>query len=83
VAYSAAALAFLISAACASAAGIKLKPAIQLESIHVEIDFYRFGAIEEVFIDNKLETVHIELLIRVIGLIQSHGQAGSASAAFI
>jgi hypothetical protein len=79
----AAALAFLISAACASAAGIQLKPAVQLESIHVKIDLNRFGAIKEIFIDHKLETVNIELLIRIIGLIQSHGQAGSASAAFI
>jgi hypothetical protein len=80
---SAAALAFLIGAASASTTSVKLKTAVQLESIHVEIDLYRFGAIEKVFIDDKLKTVHIELLIRVIGLIQSHGQAGAASAAFI
>jgi hypothetical protein len=79
----AAALAFLIGAARACGAGVKLKTAVQLESIHVKIDFYRFGAIEKIFIDDKLETVYIKLLIRVIGLIQSHGQAGAASAAFI
>jgi hypothetical protein len=79
----AAALAFLVCAASAPGAGVKLKTAVQLESIHVEIDLYRFGAIEKVFIDDKLKTVHIELLICVIGLIQSHGQAGPASAAFI
>jgi hypothetical protein len=78
----AAALAFLIGAARA-AAGVQLKTAVQLESIHVKIDFYRFGTVEKIFIDNKLETVHIKLLIRVIGLVQSHGQAGAASATFI
>jgi hypothetical protein len=80
---SAAALAFLIGAASASAAAVELKTAVQLESIHVEIDLYRFGAIEKIFVNNKLKTFHIELLIRVIGLIQSHGQAGAASATFI
>jgi hypothetical protein len=79
----AAALAFLIGAASASAAAVGLKSAVQLESIHVEIDLYRFGALEKIFVDDKLKTVHIELLIRVIGLIQSHGQAGATSAAFI
>jgi hypothetical protein len=80
---SAPALAFLIGAASASSAAIELKGAVQLESVHVEIDLDRFGAFEKIFIDHKLKTVHIELLIRVIGLIQSHGQAGAASAAFI
>jgi hypothetical protein len=80
---SAAALAFLIGAARASPAVAHLKTAVQFESIHMEIDLDRFGAIEEIFVDHKLETIHIELLIRVIGLIQSHGQAGTASAAFI
>jgi hypothetical protein len=79
----AAALAFLIGTARASPAVAQLKTAVQFEPVHMEIDLYRFGAIEEIFVDYKLETIHIELLIRIIRLIQSHGQAGTASAAFI
>jgi hypothetical protein len=80
---SAAALALLIGTAGASPAVPELKTAVELESIHVEIDLYRFRTLEKIFVDDELETIHIELLIRVIGLIQSHGQAGAASAAFI
>jgi hypothetical protein len=80
---SAAALALLIGTARATPAAAHLKTAVQFESIHVEIDLYGFGTIEKIFVDHKLKTIHIELLIRVIGLIQSHGQARAASAAFV
>jgi len=49
----------------------------------MEIDLYGFCAFQKIFIDDILVAVHIKLLIRVIGLIQSHGQAGTASAAFV
>ena len=78
----AAALALLIRAAGASAAA-ELQTAIQFEPIHMKIDLNGFGALQEIFIDDILIAVHIKFLIRVVGLIQSHGQAGTASAAFV
>ena len=77
-----AALALLIRAASASSS-TELQTAIQFEPIHMEIDFNGFCAFQEILIDDILIAVHIKLLIRVIGLIQSHGQAGAASAAFV
>jgi hypothetical protein len=49
----------------------------------VKIDFNGFGAIQEIFIDDIFETIHIEFSVLLIRLIQSHGQAGSASSAFV
>ena len=78
----AAALTLLFRAASASAAA-ELYTAIQLESIHMEIDLDGLSALKEIFIDDILIAVHIKLLVRVVRLIQSHGQAGAASAAFV
>jgi hypothetical protein len=71
------------STAAGAAAGVEFGPAIQLESIHVKIDFYRFGTVQKVFIDDIFKTIHVEFLVLLIRLIQSHGQAWSASSAFV
>jgi hypothetical protein len=80
---SAPALALLIGAAGASPAAAELHVAIQLEAIHMEIDFYRLDAFEEILVDDILVAVHVKIPIRFVRLIQSHGQAGTASAAFV
>jgi hypothetical protein len=82
---SAAALASLVSAAGAPAVGARaeIDTAIEFETVHMKIDFYGLRTFEELFVDNVGVTLHFKLFIRVIGLIQSHGQAGTASAAFI
>jgi hypothetical protein len=79
---SAAALALLVCTATASATS-ELHVAIQLEPVHVEIDLNGVHPIQEILIDDILIAVHIELLIRIVRLIQSHGQAGAASATFV
>jgi hypothetical protein len=81
---SAAALAFLVGAAGAAAtAGAEIDAAIEFESVHMKINLYRLGTFEELFVDDIFVPIHFKLFVSVVGLIQSHGQAGSASAAFI
>jgi len=71
------------AAAAAATAAAELNAAIQLETVHMKIDFNGLGAIQKFLVDDVFETAHIEFLILFIRLIQSHGQAGSASAAFV
>jgi hypothetical protein len=71
------------SRAATGAAGAELHAAIELEPIHVEIDFNGCGALEKLFVDDVFETVHIKLFIQLIRLIQSHGQTGAASPTFV
>ena len=78
------ALAFLRRAAGATTAGgAKINTAIKFESIHVEVNLYGFGAFKELFVDDVGIITHFKFLISVIRLIQSHGKARAASAAFI
>jgi hypothetical protein len=78
-----AALTLLGCTATASAAGSEIHAGLQLESIHVKVDFNGLGFFQELFVDDILVSVHFVSLIRVIGLIQSHGQAGAPSATFV
>ena len=79
---SATALAFLVGAA-AAATPTELQVAIEFEPIHVEVHFDGLGALKKIPVDDILIAVNFKLLIRLVRLIQSHGQAGTASAAFI
>ena len=80
----AAALAPLICAATASTGcGGKRHVAVEFKAVHMKIDFNRLGFFKKLFVYDVLVTVYFKFLIGVGGLIQSHGQAGAASAAFI
>jgi hypothetical protein len=80
---SAAALAFLGGTAGATTTGVEIDTAVEFKPIHVEIDFNGLRTFKELFVDDVLITVHFKLFVCVIGLIQSHGQAGAASSAFV
>jgi hypothetical protein len=80
---SATALAFLGGAAGATTSGAEIHTAVEFKSIHVEIDFNGLCTFQELFVDDVLITVHFKLFVCVIGLIQSHGQAGAASSTFV
>jgi hypothetical protein len=80
---SATALAFLSAAAGTTGTGTKIDAAVELETIHLEIDLDRLRFFKKCFVDDVFVTVNLILLVRFIGLIQSHGQAGSASAALV
>jgi hypothetical protein len=81
---SAAALALLVGAAGAAAtAGAEIDAAIEFEAVHMKINLYGLCTFEELFVDDIFVAVHVKLFVSVVGLIQSHGQAGSASAAFV
>jgi hypothetical protein len=80
---SAAALAFLITAAGASRTGIKIQTAIEFEAVHMKINFDGLRFFEKGFVNDILVPVDFVFLVCIIGLIQSHGQAGTASTAFV
>jgi hypothetical protein len=78
------ALAFLRGAAtAATVGGSKINTAIKFESVHMEIYFDGFGAFKELFVDDVSVITNFKFFISVVRLIQSHGQPGAASAAFI
>ena len=49
----------------------------------MEIHLDRLGFFQKILIDDKLKAVNVKRFIRVDKLIQSHGQAGAPSAAFV
>jgi hypothetical protein len=49
----------------------------------MKINLDGLNALKEILIDDILIAVHIKFLVRVVRLIQSHGQAGAASTAFV
>jgi hypothetical protein len=80
---SAPALALLFSAAGTAGAGAEIDAAIEFETVHMKVDFYGLCTFEKFLVDDVGIAIHFKLFIRIIGLIQSHGQAGTASASFI
>jgi hypothetical protein len=82
VSISAAALALLISTATASARA-EFHATIQFESVHVKIDFDGLSTLKKLIVNDILVTVHLKCLVRIVGLIQSHGQAWPPSAALV
>lgn len=57
--------------------------AIEFKAVHVKIDLYGLDTVQEIFVYDVLETFNIKGPILIGGLIQSHGQAGTASPAFV
>ena len=49
----------------------------------MEIDLDWLGFFEKLRVDDELKTVDVKRLVRIGKLIQSHGQAGAPSAAFV
>jgi hypothetical protein len=67
----------------ASAAGTEVDPAVQFEAVHVKIHLDGLGFFEKVLVDDEFVTIDLECFIRLDRLVQSHGQAGAASPAFV
>jgi hypothetical protein len=65
------------------AAGAKVDVAVELETIHVKVHFDGLGFLHEVLVYDVLETVNIKRFIVFVRLIQSHGQSGAPSPAFV
>jgi hypothetical protein len=49
----------------------------------MKIDADRLNAVQEIAVDDIFKTVHIELPVLIVWLIQSHGQARAASSTLI
>jgi hypothetical protein len=69
--------------AATGAASAKVDTAIQFEAVLLEIHFDGFRFFHEFGVDDKLESVDVKCRVRVSQLVQSHGQAGTPSAAFV
>lgn len=51
--------------------------------MHLEINLDGLGLLKKIGIDDELIAIHVKRFIGIGRLIQSHGQAGAASAAFV
>jgi hypothetical protein len=80
---SATTLAFLSAAAGTTGTGPKIDSALEFKTIHVEINLDGLRFFKECFVNDVFKAVNLVLLIRIVGLIQSHGQARAASAALV
>jgi len=72
--------------AAASACGItgtELDAGIDFKPVSQKIDLYGLRFLIKFFFHDKLETIYVEYIIVVFGLIQSHGQGRAASTACI
>ena len=69
--------------AAATAGSVKLDTAGQFESVVYEIDLNGFCPFHEFFVHQVGETINIENVIGIFGLIQSHCKGGPASTAFV
>jgi hypothetical protein len=67
----------------ASATGAEVDAAVQLEAVLMKIHLDRLGFFQKFRVDDEFKTVNVKLFVRISKLIQSHGQAGTPSAAFI
>jgi hypothetical protein len=79
---------FLIGAAgpvavAAAAAGAEIDARVDAETISHEIDADGFGLLVKILIDYKLKAVHVEYIVGVARLVQSHGQGRPPSSAFV
>jgi hypothetical protein len=79
---------FLVGAArpvtaATAAAGAEIDAGVDSEAIAHEIDADGFGFLVKILIDDELETVHVEYIIGVARLVQSHGQGRPPSSAFV
>jgi hypothetical protein len=67
----------------AGATGTKVYPAVQLKTVLLKIHLDGLGFFHKIGVDDELEAVDVKRRVRVGKLIQSHGQAGAPSAAFV
>jgi len=65
------------------ATGAEVYPAVQFETVLMEIDLDGLGFFKKFRVDDELKTVDVKRLVRVGKLIQSHGQSWASSAAFV
>ena len=57
----------------AGTAGTEIYPAVQLETVLMEINLNRLGFFKKFRVDDEFKTVDVKRLVRVGKLIQSHG----------
>jgi hypothetical protein len=67
----------------AGATGTKVYPAVQFKTVLLKIHLDGLGFFHKIGVDDELEAVDVKRRVRVGKLIQSHGQAGAPSAAFV
>jgi hypothetical protein len=67
----------------ASTSGTEIDAAVKLETVHLKIDVDGLRFFKEFRVDDKGVPIDLEFAIRFNWLIQSHGQAGAPSAAFV
>jgi hypothetical protein len=70
-------------AAATSAASSRSRTELEVgadpEPVSHEVDFDGFDLLEKIFVQNELKPVHVEYIIGVFRLIQSHCQGWAAS----
>jgi hypothetical protein len=71
------------AASACGIAGTEFDAGIDFKPVPQKIDLYGLCFLIEFFFHDKLETIYIEHIIVVFGLIQSHGQGRAASTACI
>jgi hypothetical protein len=64
-------------------AGTEFDVGIDFKPVSQKIDLYGLRFLIKFFVNDKLETIYIEHIIVVFGLIQSHGKGRAASTACI
>ena len=62
------------AASASGAAGVEFNARINFKPVSQKIDFYGLSFFIELFLHNKLKAVHIEDIIVILRLIQSHSQ---------
>ena len=67
----------------AGAAGAEVDVAVKLEAVHVKVHLDGLGLLHELLVYDVLETLNIIRFVVVVRLIQSHGQSGAPSPAFV
>jgi hypothetical protein len=70
-------------ASAAAALGAEIDARIDPETVSHEINGHGLGFFVKLLIDDELEPVHVEDVVGVTRLIQSHGQRRPASSAFV
>jgi hypothetical protein len=67
----------------AGTAGTEVHIAVEFEAVHMKINLDGFGFLHELFVHDVLVAVYVESVVVVVRLIQSHGQTGATSPAFV
>jgi hypothetical protein len=70
-------------AAPAAGAGTEIDARVDSKPVSHEIHGHGFGFLVEFLVDDELKAVHVENVVGISRLIQSHGQRRTASAALV